>query len=44
VIHRYSEPEDLVLGGGYNVGIWFDRDSSDYLFDRLARTQSGVRV
>jgi hypothetical protein len=27
----------------YNVGIWLDRDSSDYLFDRLARTQSGVK-
>jgi hypothetical protein len=32
-------PEDLGIRGGYNVGIRLDRDSSDYLFGRLACTR-----
>jgi len=32
------------LGGGYNVGIRFDRDSGGYLFGRMARTRSGVKA
>jgi hypothetical protein len=39
VVHRYSESEDLVLGGGYNVWIRTDRNHSAYLCDRLGRTQ-----
>jgi hypothetical protein len=34
-----SEFEELELGGGYNAWIRLDRDSSDYLLGRLARTR-----
>ena len=38
-----SESEEQ-LGGGYNAWIRLGRDSSDYLFGRLARTRfvSGI--
>jgi hypothetical protein len=39
-------PSQYRIDGGYNVRIRFDRNSSDYLFGRLARTRfvSGIAL